>query len=149
MKIDLLMRFSAFAFMNKGHAEYDMDSDDEEWLRRSGLNLSPDMFERMIDKLERGCGNSVMNLEEAQSLIGYNPSTVIAVYDYWINKRVLLRQPLVLSVRQGKRDGGSNNDPYVAFRRRTERMQTRKHRKNDEYSYEKMLLLREQMAPLG
>ena len=31
-------------------------------------------------------------------------------------------------------DGSSVRDPYVAFRRRTERMQTRKHRQKDEQS---------------
>ncbi|VEL06791.1 unnamed protein product [Protopolystoma xenopodis] len=129
--------------------EYDMDTEDEEWLRKSDLAVSPDKFEAMIDKLERGCGQKVMNLEEAKCLLQDDPALVIAVYDYWLNKRVQSRQPLLLSVRQERRDGGSNNDPYVAFRRRTERMQTRKNRKNDEQSYEKMLILREQMNVLG
>ncbi|VDM31292.1 unnamed protein product [Hydatigera taeniaeformis] len=144
-----LIHIRTIALEDEESVEYDMDSDDEEWLRRSGLNLSPEGFECMIDRLERGCGHDVMNLEEAQLLLSGDQTTIIAVYDYWINKRVQCRQPLILSVRQEKRDGGSNNDPYVAFRRRTERMQTRKNRKNDEYSYEKMLLLREQMVSLG
>jgi enhancer of polycomb-like protein len=38
--------------------------------------------------------------------------------------------------------GTATNNPYLAFRRRTEKMQTRKNRKNDEASYEKMLKLR-------
>ncbi|KAL5112486.1 hypothetical protein TcWFU_007306 [Taenia crassiceps] len=144
-----LIHIRTIALEDEESVEYDMDSDDEEWLRRSGLNLSPEGFECMIDRLERGCGHDVMNLEDAQLLLSGDQTTIIAVYDYWINKRVQCRQPLILSVRQEKRDGGSNNDPYVAFRRRTERMQTRKNRKNDEYSYEKMLLLREQMVSLG
>ncbi len=126
-----------------------MDSEDEDWLRRSDLNLSAEKFESMIDRLERGCGQRVMNLDEAKLLLNDDSSLAIAVYDYWLNKRIQGRRPLLLIVRQEKRDGGSNNDPYVAFRRRTERMQTRKNRKNDEYSYEKMLLLREQMMTLG
>lgn len=40
------------------------------------------------------------------------------------------------------RPGTAQNNPYLAFRRRTEKMQTRKNRKNDESSYEKMLKLR-------
>lgn len=90
-----------------------------------------------------------MNLEEAKSLLQDDPSLVIAVYDYWLNKRVQSRQPLLFSVRQERRDGNSNSDPYVAFRRRSEKMQTRKNRKNDEQSYEKMLTLRDQMELLG
>ncbi len=42
--------------------------------------------------------------------------------------------------------GGSSSNPYIAFRRRTEKMQTRKNRKNDEASYEKMLKLRRDLS---
>lgn len=38
------------------------------------------------------------------------------------------------------------NNPYLAFRRRTEKMQTRKNRKNDETSYEKMLKLKRDLT---
>ena len=34
------------------------------------------------------------------------------------------------------------NNPYLVFRRRTEKMQTRKNRKTEEQSYEKMLILK-------
>ncbi|KAA3676629.1 enhancer of polycomb-like protein [Paragonimus westermani] len=124
--------------------DYDMDTDDEEWLSKSQLGITPQKFESMIDRLERGCGQ-----KEAKCLLRDDPSLVIAIYDYWLNKRVQSRQPLLYSVRQEKRDSGSNADPYVAFRRRSEKMQTRKNRKNDEQSYEKMLMLRDQMDQLG
>jgi enhancer of polycomb-like protein len=42
--------------------------------------------------------------------------------------------------------GSATNNPYLAFRRRTEKMQTRKNRKNDETSYEKMLKLRRDLS---
>lgn len=45
-------------------------------------------------------------------------------------------------IKTEKRDGSNSANPYVAFRRRTEKMQTRKNRKNDEASYEKMLKLK-------
>ena len=41
---------------------------------------------------------------------------------------------------------GASTSPYIAFRRRTEKMQTRKNRKNDEVSYEKMLKLRRDLS---
>lgn len=44
------------------------------------------------------------------------------------------------------RFGSAANNPYLAFRRRTEKMQTRKNRKNDETSYEKMLKLRRDLS---
>ena len=47
-----------------------------------------------------------------------------------------------LQVKSEKGVGTAPSDPYVAFRKRTEKMQTRKNRKNDESSYEKMLKLR-------
>ena len=89
----------------------------------------------------------------------------VAVYDYWVDKRLRIKHPLMPTVKSDKRDfgqgggaqgaggqgsqggGGSGSqttatNPYIAFRRRTEKMQTRKNRKNDEVSYEKMLKLR-------
>jgi len=42
--------------------------------------------------------------------------------------------------------GSAANNPYLAFSRRTEKMQTRKNRKNDEASYEKMLKLRRDLT---
>ena len=106
------------------------------------------------------------------------------MYDYWVEKRLKLKQPLLPIVKSDKRDiaqsttstsstsgssgapgtpglisGGSgsvlgsaatanvtNTNPYIAFRRRTEKMQTRKNRKNDEASYEKMLKLRRDLS---
>lgn len=44
------------------------------------------------------------------------------------------------------RIGSAVNNPYLAFRRRAEKMQTRKIRKNDETSYEKMLKLRRDLS---
>lgn len=55
---------------------------------------------------------------------------------------IIQQHPLILTVKTENRPGASSNNPYLAFRRRTEKMQTRKNRKNDETSYEKMLKLR-------
>lgn len=58
-------------------------------------------------------------------------------------------KPLVPHVRtEANRFGSntSNNNPYLAFRRRTEKMQTRKNRKNDEASYEKMIKLKRDLG---
>lgn len=49
-------------------------------------------------------------------------------------------------MRTEHRSGQAANNPYLAFRRRTEKMQTRKNRKNDEVSYEKMLKLRRDLV---
>eukprot|EP00118_Oscarella_pearsei_P006837 m.31823 g.31823 ORF g.31823 m.31823 type:complete len:697 (+) comp31552_c0_seq4:148-2238(+) len=128
--------------------DYDMDAEDAEWVNRHSKNqpLTYLQFEDMMDKLEKGCGNQVLDLQDAQALLHGTDDVVIAVYDYWLAKRLRLKRPLILSVKTEKRDGSSANDPYVGFRRRTEKMQTRKNRKNDESSYEKMLKLQREIS---
>uniref|UniRef100_A0A1A9UQ24 Enhancer of polycomb-like protein n=1 Tax=Glossina austeni TaxID=7395 RepID=A0A1A9UQ24_GLOAU len=124
--------------------EYDMDSDDELWidLQRKRLDLTPLKFEQMMDRLEKSSGQTVVTLNEAKALLKQDDEVSIAVYDYWLNKRLKMKNPLILTVKTENRPGTSSNNPYLAFRRRTEKMQTRKNRKNDETSYEKMLKLR-------
>lgn len=56
------------------------------------------------------------------------------------------QHPLILTVKTENKGGIAANSPYLAFRRRTEKMQTRKNRKNDEASYEKMLKLRRDLS---
>lgn len=56
------------------------------------------------------------------------------------------QHPLIPTVKTEHRLGSAANNPYLAFRRRTEKMQTRKNRKNDETSYEKMLKLRRDLS---
>ncbi|XP_071157350.1 enhancer of polycomb homolog 1-like isoform X1 [Mytilus galloprovincialis] len=124
--------------------DYDMDSEDESWVEHQSkkMEISALKFEEMMDRLEKGSGQQVVTLQEAKLLLKEDDDLIIAVYDYWLNKRLRLAHPLILQVKTEKRDGSTTNNPYVAFRRRTEKMQTRKNRKNDETSYEKMLKLR-------
>ncbi|PAA62068.1 hypothetical protein BOX15_Mlig003081g2 [Macrostomum lignano] len=125
--------------------DYDLDSEDEAWLSASKLSLPPIDLERMLEQLERYSDHTVVSLNEAKALLKKDDGLTTAVYDYWLAKRLKHGQRLSLAIKADRRDGSSNNDPYVAFRRRTEKMQTRKHRKNDEASYEKMLRLRRDM----
>jgi enhancer of polycomb-like protein len=108
--------------------DYDMDSEDEEWVARQSKSqpLTNHQFETMMDSLEQGSGNQALSLREAQGLLKADDDVVIAVYDYWLAKRLRLKRPLIPAVKNERRDGSTANDPYVAFRKRTERMQTRK-----------------------
>lgn len=127
------------------YPDYDLDSEDETWLSTTNLcGLPHTKFEEMIDCLERNSGvQKVIELNEAKSLLrDVDESLQIAVYDYWLAKKLKFGKSLIPTVKTEKRDGTSGNNPYIAFRRRTEKMQTRKNRKNDEYSYEKMLKLK-------
>ncbi|CAH1774556.1 unnamed protein product [Owenia fusiformis] len=129
--------------------DYDMDSEDEQWLTKQTkkMEVTPVKFEEMMDRLEKSSGQQVLTLQEAKLLLKEDDDLIIAVYDYWLNKRLRTvsshkQHGLIPQVKTEKRDGSTTNNPYVAFRRRTEKMQTRKNRKNDEASYEKMLKLK-------
>ncbi|XP_036893695.1 enhancer of polycomb homolog 1 isoform X2 [Sturnira hondurensis] len=129
--------------------DYDLDSEDEVFVNKlkKKMDIFPLQFEEMIDRLEKGSGQQPVSLQEAKLLLKEDDELIREVYEYWIKKRKSCRGPsLIPSVKQEKRDGSSTNDPYVAFRRRTEKMQTRKNRKNDEASYEKMLKLRRDLS---
>ncbi|CAG9859413.1 unnamed protein product [Phyllotreta striolata] len=130
--------------MEQDIPDYDMDSEDERWLhsQTQKLDLSPLKFEEMMDRLEKSSGQTVVTLNEAKALLKEDDDLIIAVFDYWLNKRLKTQHPLILTVKTEHRSGTAANNPYLAFRRRTEKMQTRKIRKNDEASYEKMLKLR-------
>lgn len=134
--------------MEQDIPDYDMDSEDERWLQSqtSKLELSPLKFEEMMDRLEKSSGQTVVTLNEAKALLKEDDDLIIAVFDYWLNKRLKTQHPLILSVKTEQRAGQAPNNPYLAFRRRTEKMQTRKNRKNDEASYEKMIKLRRDLC---
>lgn len=68
---------------------------------------------------------------------------ILCIYDYWKAKRLKYKHPLTPIVLTDKSGVVTQpNNPFLVFRRRTEKMQTRKNRKNEEQSYEKMLILK-------
>ncbi|KAG7324965.1 hypothetical protein KOW79_011281 [Hemibagrus wyckioides] len=129
--------------------DYDLDSEDEAFVNRlkKKMEVGVLQFEQMIDRLEKGSGQQLVTLQEAKLLLKEDDELIREVFEYWSRKRKSCKTgSLVPVVKQEKRDCSSTNDPYVAFRRRTEKMQTRKNRKNDEASYEKMLKLRRDLS---
>ena len=141
--------------------DYDLDEEDVDFLTKTLKNerkfdVSESTFEGMLDRLEKNSGHSVIEVSEAKSLLQEDDELILAVYDYWVDKRLRLKHPLMPTVKSDKRDFGQSSgsqaqasntsNPYIAFRRRTEKMQTRKNRKNDEVSYEKMLKLRRDLS---
>ena len=80
-----------------------------------------------MDKLEKGSGNTVLSEREAQLLLRDDEDLVLAVYDYWLAKRLRLGRALIPTVKNISKDGtSSSGNPYLAFRKRMEKMQTRK-----------------------
>ncbi|XP_024136389.1 enhancer of polycomb homolog 1 [Oryzias melastigma] len=129
--------------------DYDLDSEDDAFVNKlkKGMEITHLQFEEMIDRLEKGSGQQPVSLQEAKLLLKEDDELIKEVFDYWSRKRKTCKGgSLIPNVKQEKRDGSSTSDPYVAFRRRTEKMQTRKNRKNDEASYEKMLKLRRDLS---
>ena len=142
--------------------DYDLDEEDQKFLDltlRSEMRLYVDeiTLEDMIDRLEKNSSSAtdtILSAREAKLLLKEEDELIVAVYEYWADKkrsrmgkslmpRVKTDNPLEESSSSGT-GGGSTH--YVAFRRRPERLQTRKNRKNDETSYEKMLKLRRDLA---
>uniref|UniRef100_A0A3B4AG17 Enhancer of polycomb homolog n=1 Tax=Periophthalmus magnuspinnatus TaxID=409849 RepID=A0A3B4AG17_9GOBI len=123
--------------------DYDLDSEDALFVKEK--EITELQFEEMIDRLEKGSGQQLVSLQEAKLLLKEDDELIKEVFEYWSHKRKN-SGALIPAVKQEKRDSSSTSDPYVAFRRRTEKMQTRKNRKNDEVSYEKMLKLRRDLS---
>ncbi|EJD74260.1 CBR-EPC-1 protein [Loa loa] len=147
--INQLIKVQASLSLGNEEPDYDIDSEDEAWLaERGGLTAASD-FEKMMELLEgASSGLQICQPNEARSLLkDFETDLVDDVYDYWLQKRkdaAASRKIASLIPRvktDARRDASGSDIAYVAFRRRLERMQTRKNRKNDEDSYEKILKL--------
>ncbi|VDK74307.1 unnamed protein product [Litomosoides sigmodontis] len=147
--INQLIKVQASLSLGNEEPEYDIDSEDEAWLaERGGLTAESD-FEKMMELLEgASSGLQICQPNEARSLLkDFETDLVDDVYDYWLQKRkdAAASQKIASLIPRVKtdarRDASGSDIAYVAFRRRLERMQTRKNRKNDEDSYEKILKL--------
>ena len=66
-------------------------------------------------------------LNDAKALIKKDDELVTQLFEYWKPKKMKAAVTcLTPTVRTEKKDGSALHDPYVAFRRRIEKMQTRK-----------------------
>lgn len=76
--------------MDQDIPDYDMDSGDELWVTQQSQRMNLDVlrFEQMMDKLEKSSGQTVITLNEAKALLKQDDEISIAVYDYWLNKRL-------------------------------------------------------------
>ncbi|TKR77933.1 hypothetical protein L596_018821 [Steinernema carpocapsae] len=130
--------------------EYDLDSHDEEWLAKKPY-IDPTEFEQIVQILEEHSSETeICQPSAAKSLLSkFDEVNANDVYDYWLQKRKINaennRCPLILHLRTEPRISSTGNNHYIAFRKRAEKMQTRKNRKNDEETFEKILKLRHDM----
>lgn len=49
----------------------------------------------MMDRLEKSSGQTVVTLTEAKALLKQDDDLIIAVYDYWLNKRLKIVSSVV------------------------------------------------------
>ena len=137
-------------FMSKDVPDYDLDNADIKFLQedlksKRNLDVTEIVLEDIMDKLEKNSTTYAVTLKEAKFFLNEDDDLILLVYDYWLNKRLSLgQQGLVPAVRTV--NTSQTHNPYVCFRRRTEKMMTRRNRKNEEASYESMIKLRRDLA---
>ncbi|CAL2035640.1 unnamed protein product [Caenorhabditis brenneri] len=151
------IKVHAWQALERDEPEYDYDTEDETWLA-DHTHVEPRILEKIFDTVESHSSETQIASED--SVINFHksldPSIVYEVYEYWLSKRTSAATTsgcigvggLIPRIRTEcrKQDGQGAVNPYVAFRRRAEKMQTRKNRKNDEDSYEKILKLVHDMS---
>nr|CAD2183022.1 unnamed protein product [Meloidogyne enterolobii] len=133
-------------------SSYNADSEDEEWLS-SRRNINIDDFEHIIEKLEISSQNDIIRPRNARALLSrYDFGLVDDVYDYWLQKRqkaasskkhpcprLLSKIYSEISNSSRRDDSKSITNPYIAFRRRLDKVQTRKKQRTELSTYEKLL----------
>uniref|UniRef100_A0A1I7UZH3 Enhancer of polycomb-like protein n=1 Tax=Caenorhabditis tropicalis TaxID=1561998 RepID=A0A1I7UZH3_9PELO len=150
------IKVHAWQALERDEPEYDYDTEDEAWLAEH-THVEPRILEKIFDTVESHSSETQIASED--SVINFHKSLdssiVYEVYEYWVTKRTSAATTsgcvgvggLIPKVRtECRKDGQGAVNPYVAFRRRAEKMQTRKNRKNDEDSYEKILKLVHDMS---
>jgi len=150
---------------NLSRIEYNLDAEDEAWLRshpsynielegESRPQLTFRLLERMIDLLERDTGfDMVVTLEQAERLFARRlnfakrPSVVSDVYDHWIQKRCRLKRPLLR--RFWPVTACNDTNPHLVFRpREKEKYKLRKKRQNDLDALHKLRRLKKDFTRL-
>lgn len=153
---DKYIKVHAWQALERDEPEYDCDTEDEAWLV-DHQHIEPRILEKVFDTVESHSSETQIASEDSVASFhkSLDSSIVLEVYEYWMNKRYSAAATsgcvgvggLIPRVRtECRKDGQGAVNPYVAFRRRAEKMQTRKNRKNDEDSYEKILKLVHDMS---
>ncbi|KII69606.1 Enhancer of polycomb 1 [Thelohanellus kitauei] len=131
---------------NEFPSKYDMDSEDEQWLQtfvNLGEKLDSRVFEKIIEKLEwlHKFQSNDLKTNKIESIFNISQRVAQAIFDYWREKRksLPLNYSLVPEVKVEQAEGTNSHDPYVAFRKRFEKMQTRKNRKIEEGTFERIM----------
>ena len=102
--------------MDAEKPDYDLDEEDQKYVKdnlrgQKKFEIDDTTFEEMIDRLEKNSGHSVITAKEAKLLLKEDDDLILAVYDYWVEKRLRIKQPLLPTVKSDKRDIAHQNTP--------------------------------------
>lgn len=130
---------------------YDADEEDYEWLHKRPY-ITIKEFESVIETLENESTDSSLCLPgTAEDILkDMTPGIVGEVYDLWLNKRAECNKKGLSSLMPKvktdcSKEGLNSVNPYICFRKRHEKMQTRRSKKCEEGNYIKMLYLKNNM----
>ena len=95
--------------MDAEKPDYDLDEEDTKFINQILTNdkrfeIDFSTFEDMIDRLEKSSGQQIITAKEAKMLLKEDDDLILAVYDYWVEKRLRIKQPLLPLVKSDKRD---------------------------------------------
>lgn len=129
-------------------SEYDIDLQDETWIKEN--NIPVDQFEKAIELLER-FRDRVPALEDLTKLQFLKQEEAEAIFDYWLDKCLTKKSKLMVQMKMATKQRylESIRDPYVAFRKCPNKINTRKNRAQYHANYVKLLDHRRQLASVA
>ena len=129
--------------------DYDLDDEDTEFFlcltSVHKISITEIELESYIEQLENYSSSGNVTFEKLQSLLEPVDSNMFQlIYNYWKNKSK--NDTIVHKVREQRKDGSNDSDPYVAFRKTTKNIQTRKNCNENQAGYEKMLRIKREIS---
>ncbi|EGD72584.1 Epc1 protein [Salpingoeca rosetta] len=139
---------SLLATLEEQPPDYDMDEEDKEWLNEFNKNRTEPMaeleFEKKMDAIEK---HYPMTMDRICDVVGLDKDTLHPIYQHYVRRLGQVKaETLMPRIKTSAPDASSKGDPYIAFRRRVERMQTRKNRQQNEAHFMNMLKLRRDLG---
>jgi len=131
-----------------GPTEYDIDSEDLDWIEsynENGENITEDDLELVLESFEKALARdqlitfqrtsekNELTLDQAKSVAddlqrGYSEEFIESIYAYWISKRTRLKRPLLYSLVPPP--APDDPSPLVAFRPRDKETKKRSRKSN-------------------
>lgn len=134
--------------------DYNLDSEDEAFRQTLVPSISEIELEKVLEKLEeteKSRGPLPPFCKEwnwGKGVIDEGPHNE-AIHKYWVKKRTRLERPIKYHLlREKPIDCNGINESYVCFRRRLDKIQTRRNKQRDQSSYIRMVKLRRDLVKL-